>query len=499
MGCGNSQRTDEDEMEDNTPGLTQVYFDETLGTSKHKKILVSNFKIKLTLTKGARGANALIQLPKTNALTTSGHGSVNIWTTAFDSIIDTQKLHNFPINDLLLIEQRIFISISSEDKIMKAFYISNKIEKIFETELDYSPLHLHGVNLLKETKRIAISHSEGIVLYDCSDKINQRDKVVAMDDYDRYLHKEESPIVHSLVVEEVMSFFLPKADISISVLLNGNCFVFNSLYSIKIWYFKKQERKEIKENKRKSRAIRNSVLDEWANLEKKVAAKKKKKSLKTENKEIVNEAQETKNEEPKFKREVDPEQIKSIIILKGHPKEITCLYGLREGHLASGAKDKKIFIWDVKKQSIIKYLDGHLGYISALFQLNEGNLVSGDNFCNIIIWSKNFLYKVASVYQDGIILRFFQLISGELLSISSKEQIKVWTFKRTYGKEKTNVDDEIDIKQKNQKSGKRKKKRKKTKREKEMDKRYRIKDEDFKDIYAFIEQEKNNEEQSEES
>ena len=121
--------------------------------------------------------------------------------------------------------------------------------------------------------------------------------------------------------------------------------------------------------------------------------------------------------------------------MKGHPKQITSLCSLRDGTLASGARDKKIFVWDPRDKKLVNSLEGHLGYVSALYQMNEGNLVSGDEFCNIIIWSKNLKYKVASVYQDGTILRFFQIISGELLSMSSKNQIKIWDFKRSFGKE----------------------------------------------------------------
>ena len=137
MGCGNSNPEEEDQKDDNTPGLTQVYYDKTIGTSANKKILVSNFKIKYTLTKGAKGATSLIQLPMGNAMTNAGHGSINIWTTQFDAIIETKKLHGQPISDLLLIEQRIFISISTEDKNMKAFHVSNKFEKILKTSKNF--------------------------------------------------------------------------------------------------------------------------------------------------------------------------------------------------------------------------------------------------------------------------------------------------------------------------------------------------------------------------
>ena len=510
MGCGHSPE-EEDQKDDTTPGLTQVYYDKSIGTYSNKRTLVSNFKIKYTLTRGTKGVSSLITLPMGNALTNAGHGSVNIWSTQFDTIIDTKKLHGQKIYDLLLIEQRIFISISAEDKMMKAFYISNKFEKIFDTELDYSPLQLHAVNLLKEKKKIAVTHPDGIVLYNCFDRVSKREEEIEMDEYAKYLNKEEDPLIHTLVVEEIMSLYLPKAEIGFSVLMNGHSFAFNSLFLIKIWNFKKEERlkNEGKKNKKNAIILKNIVLDERAQLaaalelEQIKNGKKPKKKDKNEEKnkknkkshEIVTD-NELDDQDIIIKRDVDSEQLQNVITLKGHPKHVTSLCSLRDGSLASGGKDKKIFIWNVKEQSIAHYLDGHLGYVSALYQLNEGNLVSGDEFCNIIVWSKNYQYKVASIYQDGIILRFFQLITGELFSISSKDQIKIWTFKRSSGKEKDIIKEEE--KKKKLKKKKKKKKREKTEEEKKREEKYNLKDEDFKDIYKFIEDAKKDVEGNEE-
>ena len=138
--------------------------------------------------------------------------------------------------------------------------------------------------------------------------------------------------------------------------------------------------------------------------------------------------------------------------------------------MASGARDKMIFIWDTKKEQILHYLEGHLGYVSAMYQLNEGNLVSGDEFCNIIVWSKNFKYRVASIYQDGILLSFYQLISGELFSISSKNLIKIWTFKRSRGKEREITEEEEKKKKEIKKIKKKKKKRRKLKKKRKWKK-----------------------------
>ena len=518
MGCTIPSSDDDSDKDDNTPGLTEVYFDKSLSKPKiNSKTLVSNFRIKYTLTKGCKGVTCLFQLPMGNTVTNSGHGSVNIWSTKFDAIIDTKKLFGHHITDMLLIEQRIFLAICEEEKKLKAYYVTNDFEKIFDSDLDYFPTKLHGVNLLKDKKKFACAHKDGIIIYQCWDRISKREEELFMDEYDKYLHKEENPLIHTLIVEEMMSLFIPNAEIKFCVLMNGHSFAFNSLFLIKIWKYKKEE-KYVKEEYKNGNinyiSLKNIVLEERAQMQ--LAAEqeqikngrvleKKDKIEKNEEKNNNNDNEQDSQQEletqstninNKFKRTVNPKQIKELITLKGHPKQITSLCSLRDGTLASGAKDKKIFIWDPRDQKIINSLEGHLGYVSALYQMNEGNLVSGDEFCNIIIWSKNLKYKVASIYQDGTILRFFQIISGELLSLSSRNQIKIWNFNRSLGKEKDFDENEIKKVEKEE-GAKKKKSKKQKKKEKEMEKRYKLKDKDFKEIYQFIEDVRKEQEEDE--
>ena len=515
MGCTIPSSDDDSDKDDNTPGLTEVYFDKSLSKPKiNSKTLVSNFRIKYTLTKGCKGVTCLFQLPMGNTVTNSGHGSVNIWSTKFDAIIDTKKLFGHHITDMLLIEQRIFLAICEEEKKLKAYYVTNDFEKIFDSDLDYFPTKLHGVNLLKDKKKFACAHKDGIIIYQCWDRISKREEELFMDEYDKYLHKEENPLIHTLIVEEMMSLFIPNAEIKFCVLMNGHSFAFNSLFLIKIWKYKKEE-KYVKEEYKNGNinyiSLKNIVLEERAQMQLaaeqeqikngRVIEKKEKNEEKDNNNENGQDSQQeletqSTNINNKFKRTVNPKQIKELITLKGHPKQITSLCSLRDGTLASGAKDKKIFIWDPRDQKIINSLEGHLGYVSALYQMNEGNLVSGDEFCNIIIWSKNLKYKVASIYQDGTILRFFQIISGELLSLSSRNQIKIWNFNRSLGKEKDFDENEIKKVEKEERA-KKKKSKKQKKKEKEMEKRYKLKDKDFKEIYQFIEDVRKEQEEDE--
>ena len=515
MGCTIPSSDDDSDKDDNTPGLTEVYFDKSLSKPKiNSKTLVSNFRIKYTLTKGCKGVTCLFQLPMGNTVTNSGHGSVNIWSTKFDAIIDTKKLFGHHITDMLLIEQRIFLAICEEEKKLKAYYVTNDFEKIFDSDLDYFPTKLHGVNLLKDKKKFACAHKDGIIIYQCWDRISKREEELFMDEYDKYLHKEENPLIHTLIVEEMMSLFIPNAEIKFCVLMNGHSFAFNSLFLIKIWKYKKEE-KYVKEEYKNGNinyiSLKNIVLEERAQMQLaaeqeqikngRVIEKKEKNEEKDNNNENGQDSQQeletqSTNINNKFKRTVNPKQIKELITLKGHPKQITSLCSLRDGTLASGAKDKKIFIWDPRDEKIINSLEGHLGYVSALYQMNEGNLVSGDEFCNIIIWSKNLKYKVASIYQDGTILRFFQIISGELLSLSSRNQIKIWNFNRSLGKEKDFDENEIKKVEKEE-GAKKKKSKKQKKKEKEMEKRYKLKDKDFKEIYQFIEDVRKEQEEDE--
>ena len=515
MGCTIPSSDDDSDKDDNTPGLTEVYFDKSLSKPKiNSKTLVSNFRIKYTLTKGCKGVTCLFQLPMGNTVTNSGHGSVNIWSTKFDAIIDTKKLFGHHITDMLLIEQRIFLAICEEEKKLKAYYVTNDFEKIFDSDLDYFPNKLHGVNLLKDKKKFACAHKDGIIIYQCWDRISKREEELFMDEYDKYIHKEENPLIHTLIVEEMMSLFIPNAEIKFCVLMNGHSFAFNSLFLIKIWKYKKEE-KYVKEEYKNGNInyinLKNIVLEERAQMQLaaeqeqikngRVIEKKEKNEEKDNNNENGQDSQQeletqSTNINNKFKRTVNPKQLKELITLKGHPKQITSLCSLRDGTLASGAKDKKIFIWDPRDQKIINSLEGHLGYVSALYQMNEGNLVSGDEFCNIIIWSKNLKYKVASIYQDGTILRFFQIISGELLSLSSRNQIKIWNFNRSLGKEKDFDENEIKKVEKEE-GAKKKKSKKQKKKEKEMEKRYKLKDKDFKEIYQFIEDVRKEQEEDE--
>ena len=89
-----------------------------------------------------------------------------------------------------------------------------------------------------------------------------------MDEYDKYLHKEENPGIHTLIVEEIMSLFIPNAEINFCVLMNRHSFAFNSLFLIKIWKYKKEEKTNKNEKNNNFITLKNIVLDERARFQK---------------------------------------------------------------------------------------------------------------------------------------------------------------------------------------------------------------------------------------
>ena len=119
---------------------------------------------------------------------------------------------------------------------------------------------------------------------------------------------------------------------------------------------------------------------------------------------------------------------KSFCYLKGHNRSVNCLLLLKNGNLVSGGEDKKIIIWNTKKKEIIKELNQHKGTVLSLYQLKEGNLVSGEKFSLIYIWSLDFSCVLQTLIENGSIIRFYQLRTLELCSISTDSEIKIWSY-----------------------------------------------------------------------
>ena len=119
---------------------------------------------------------------------------------------------------------------------------------------------------------------------------------------------------------------------------------------------------------------------------------------------------------------------KSFCYLKGHNRSVNCLLLLKNGNLISGGDDKKIIIWNTKKKEIINELNQHKGPVLSLYQLKEGNLVSGEKFSLIYIWSLDFSCVLQTLIENGSIIRFYQLRTLELCSISTDSEIKIWSY-----------------------------------------------------------------------
>ena len=90
------------------------------------------------------------------------------------------------------------------------------------------------------------------------------------------------------------------------------------------------------------------------------------------------------------------------------------------------AKDKKIFVWNVKEKVRIQELEGHKGPVLSLYQLKQGNLISGDKYSSIYIWNLELTEIIQTIIEEGSIIDFFQLKNYNICSISSASEIKIW-------------------------------------------------------------------------
>ena len=74
-----------------------------------------------------------------------------------------------------------------------------------------------------------------------------------------------------------------------------------------------------------------------------------------------------------------------VNLLKGHDNVVRALVFIENGYLASGSYDKKIKIWDIKQDRLIRTLEGHTYWVTALAYQQNGYLSSGSEDMNIKI------------------------------------------------------------------------------------------------------------------
>lgn len=76
----------------------------------------------------------------------------------------------------------------------------------------------------------------------------------------------------------------------------------------------------------------------------------------------------------------------TLLPLSKHTLPIRALKLLKSGYLASASTDTKIYIWDYKKQAIVKALQGHTGPVIGLQELPDERLISCSEDKTIRIW-----------------------------------------------------------------------------------------------------------------
>ena len=129
-------------------------------------------------------------------------------------------------------------------------------------------------------------------------------------------------------------------------------------------------------------------------------------------------------------KEIDPNNIKCIKILKGHENNIVSLIQLSSGYLATGAYDFSICIWDIEQgQCIRTFYD--VGKIFCLLEFRPNLLLAGTSENNISLWeidksedSSTFNFCRHSLWVNSIVKCDEQYFA----SASNDACIIIWDF-----------------------------------------------------------------------
>ena len=116
---------------------------------------------------------------------------------------------------------------------------------------------------------------------------------------------------------------------------------------------------------------------------------------------------------------------------RGHMGYIYCLARVSNSQLASGSKDKRIKIWDLKYKSIICTLFIHTDIVSAISQPISGVLVSGSFDKSLIIWEEsvernNYIPKYIIKEHTSMIKTIIPINNREILTREWKGNIRIW-------------------------------------------------------------------------
>lgn len=115
--------------------------------------------------------------------------------------------------------------------------------------------------------------------------------------------------------------------------------------------------------------------------------------------------------------------------LKGHTAEISVLFQLTNGDIASGSWDKTLRIWD-KKTGICKHeLKGHGHYISCAAELPTGDIISACVDGSLRIWDRQ-TGRCQSILEGhhSQVEKLLVLPNGNVISTDINLRLIIWKF-----------------------------------------------------------------------
>lgn len=112
--------------------------------------------------------------------------------------------------------------------------------------------------------------------------------------------------------------------------------------------------------------------------------------------------------------------------LKGHSGGIQTLIELRDGTLASGARDKTIRLWN-STGTLLKTFNGHALSVQVIIQLKDGTIASGSQDETVKFWSlEGACLKTFEGHKKGV-RSLLELKDGTIACGAGDASIRLWT------------------------------------------------------------------------
>lgn len=110
-----------------------------------------------------------------------------------------------------------------------------------------------------------------------------------------------------------------------------------------------------------------------------------------------------------------------------HNTGVEALLALRNGNLVSGARDRKIILWDTNIWQVKKTFFGHTSSIMSLAELKNGDIASGSYNGELFIWSINEgVIKTRLMAHTKSINTLNILHNGDLVSGGEDFKLLIW-------------------------------------------------------------------------